>query len=290
MDRFIGAPADSVRRGGGAERAPDRLRELGLADALLVDDGDLAVRIRGEERDPATGILASGDVMATTSTLRAEIGRSLAGGRLPFLSGGCCAILPGALAGARDAFGRVGLVYVDGHQDLYDGVTSRTGEAADMPLGVAIGTGPAGWVRAAGGAGVAPADTFLLGSRDHAEVEAEGVAPADTYGITFHPLDRIRSAGPAITGAGVARTLHARGLPVWLHLDVDVLDSELFPGTDYPQPDGFSFEELESLLDPLMGDHLVGFSLGCYNPDKDADGGGGRRLVESIRRLLGDRR
>ena len=64
--------------------------------------------------------------------------------------GGCCSLLPGALAGARRVDGRVGLVYLDGHLDLYDGVTSPTGEAADMPISVVLGRGPQAWVDAAG--------------------------------------------------------------------------------------------------------------------------------------------
>jgi arginase len=48
---------------------------------------------------------------------------------------GGCSLLPG-LAGARRTYGRVGPAYLDGHLDLYDGVTSPTGEAADMPISV----------------------------------------------------------------------------------------------------------------------------------------------------------
>ena len=86
--------------------------------------------------------------MATTSTIRTAVRASIERDEQPFLAGGCCAELPGALAGARDALGRVGLAYLDGHLDLYDGVTSPTGEAADMPVAVALGLGPEPWVQA----------------------------------------------------------------------------------------------------------------------------------------------
>ena len=64
---------------------------------------------------------------------------------MPFLVGGCCTLVPGALAGARDGLGQVGLAYVDGHLDTYDGQTSPTGEAADMPVSVIAGNGPEDW-------------------------------------------------------------------------------------------------------------------------------------------------
>jgi len=56
----VGVPVDSVGRSGGTEHGPAALRELGLADAIGAEDrGDLEVSIRGEERDPPTGIVAA---------------------------------------------------------------------------------------------------------------------------------------------------------------------------------------------------------------------------------------
>jgi arginase len=104
------------------------------------------VRVRGEDRDAETGILASADVLTATATIQSTVAERMRAGERPFLAGGCCAELPGALADARDALGSIGLVHLDGHLDLYDGVTSPTGEAADMPVSVALGLGPRMWV------------------------------------------------------------------------------------------------------------------------------------------------
>src|SRR3954471_9474885 len=93
---FVGVPIDSVGRSGGTELAPVALRELGLPAVLGADDcGDLDVRIRGEERDPRTGIVGSPDVVSTTAALRAAVAASISSGAEPFLAGGCCAELPG---------------------------------------------------------------------------------------------------------------------------------------------------------------------------------------------------
>ena len=133
------------------------------------DRGDLDVRIRGEERDPASGVVGIADTLAVTKALRSAVREVVAGGARPLVLGGCCALVPGALAGLRDAIGTLGVAYVDGHVDVYDGSTSPTGEAADMPLSVAFGLGPAAWVQAAGGASAAPADVVVLGARDPEE-------------------------------------------------------------------------------------------------------------------------
>jgi arginase len=282
----IGVPIDSVGRFGGTELAPATLRELGLPEALGArDEGDLAVRIRGEERDPATGIVASADVLDCTGSIRAAVAAALAAEERPFLIGGCCAELPGALAGARDVLGvPLGLAHVDGHLDLYDGETSTTGEAADMPISVAFGIGPTAWVEAAGGASAIPERTALVGFRDRAESIADGMRqPEDLVRAPLlYGADGLRGRGAAAAGAELANRLTATG-PFWLHLDVDVLDEAVFPATDYLQPGGLDWDELAAVLAPLaVSAELIGVSLACYNPEKDPGLECGKRLVEAL--------
>lgn len=280
---YIGVPIDSVARNGGSEHGPAALRELGLPAALGGEDGgDLEVRIRGDERDPRTGILAAADVLRTTAAIRGAVAELVGDGVRPFLAGGCCAGLPGALAGARDALGTIGLVHFDGHLDLYDGETSPTGEAADMPVSVALGLGPAAWVEAAGGASVDSQRTALIGFRDKAESIAYGMRQPET--IEPMPVVRaaedLRAQGPADVAAELLELLAS---PLWLHFDVDVLDERVFPATEYLMPGGLEWDEVESVLDPLLASpQLVGASLGCYNPEKDPDRACGRDLVSAL--------
>jgi len=280
---YIGVPIDSVGRNGGCEHAPAALRELGLPTALGGEDGgDLEVRIRGEERDPETGILASPDVLRSTATIRGAVAELVGEGVRPFLAGGCCAALPGALAGARDALGTVGLVHFDGHADLYDGETSATGEAADMPVSVALGLGPAAWVEAAGGASVAPERTALVGFRDREESVEHGMRQPETIDPApiQRPAEDLRSRGPARVAGELPALLDA---PLWLHFDVDVLDREVFPATDYPMPGGLDWEAAGEVLGPLLASpQLIGASLGCYNPEKDPGRACGRALVDAF--------
>jgi arginase len=280
----IGVPIDSVGRAGGTEHAPAALRELGVVDALGARDvGDLPVRIRGEERDPVSGVIAVDDVLASTSAIRASVRAAVAAGERPFLLGGCCAELPGALAGARDALGRVGLAYVDGHLDLYDGVSSPTGEAADMPVAVALGFGPATWVETCGGPSVEAGDVAILGFRDLAESLADGMRdPASVEGLRLADVDAVRD-GPAGVGEDVSAALAAGPGRFWFHLDVDVLDEEVFPATDYLFAGGLTWEELQPLLGPLLSSpSLLGASIGCYNPEKDTARRSGRELVTTL--------
>jgi arginase len=271
----IGVPIDSVGRAGGTEHAPAALHEHDLLGRLGAEDrGELAVRIRGEERDPATGVIGLADTLATTAAVRAAVRDIVADGRRPLVLGGCCALVPGALAGLRDGAGALGVAYVDGHVDVYDGTTSPTGEGADMPMSVAFGRGPDAWVDAAGGASVAPADVVVLGARD----PEEAADIADLRAGTLAALEvlgpaELRAEGLPAAGARAARRLGADGRPFWIHLDLDVLDERAMPATDYLMPHGLEFNELAQLLAPLgSSPALAGLSLGCLNPEKDPDG------------------
>jgi arginase len=74
--------------------------------------------------------------------------------------GGDCAVLVGALAAAKECFGRVGLAFVDGHLDFFGGDTSPSGEAADTDLAFVTGYSLEGLVDLGGGTPpiVAPGD------------------------------------------------------------------------------------------------------------------------------------
>src|SRR5437660_9016830 len=132
---MTGVPIDSVSASSGnaeplgTELAPNALREAGLAGAVdAADAGDLPVRLAGRAREERTGVVGWPSVRDLTAAVRLQVGQIVADGGLPFLVGGCCTLLPGALAGVRDALGQVGLAFLDGHLDTYDGQTSPTGE------------------------------------------------------------------------------------------------------------------------------------------------------------------
>jgi arginase len=285
----IGVPIDSVGRAGGTEHAPAALREAGLVERLgIADRGDLDVRIRGDERDPETGVLGSPDVLAMTAAVRSAVGQMVAAGERPLVLGGCCSLVPGALAGVRDASGPVGIANVDGHVDVYDGVTSPTGEGADMPLGVAFGREPSAWVEAAGGASTSPAHGVVLGARDPDEaVDIAALLEGELAELLVLSPHDLRAHGLGEAGALAAERLAERAGRYWIHLDVDVLDQRAMPATDYLMPGGLEWEELAELLAPLCSSPAVaGLSVGCLNPEKDPGGRLTRRTCDLLAGVL----
>jgi arginase len=128
-----------------------------------------------------------------------------------------------------------------------------------------------------------PERTAIVGFRDRAESIADGMRQPEDL---LHPpllygAEELRARGVDAAAAELAALLDVG--PFWLHLDVDVLDQDVFPATDYLQPDGLDWEELAALLGPLAAaEGLVGASLACYNPDKDPELEYGRRLVGAL--------
>jgi arginase len=284
----LGVPVDSVAApaGGplfGTERSPRALRALGLVERLGADDrGDLEVRIVGPGRDPVSGIVGWPSVGATVTSVRTAVASLMRDGHRPLLLGGCCAILMGAAAGARDVLGRVGLAYLDGHVDVYDHRTSPTGEAADMPVAGLLGVGWPGLLATMGDLPVvAAADVVVLGARDETEAADIGDLPA-RLGLTVHgPADVVADA--AGLGTATAARFGATQTPYWMHLDLDVLDEAAFPATDYLMPGGIDLDQLAALMRPLGRDPgLAGVSVGCYNPEKDPGGACGAALADLL--------
>jgi arginase len=198
--------------------------------------------------------------------------------------GGCCGLVPGALAGLRDAAGALGVAYVDGHVDVYDGRTSPTGEAADMPMSVAFGLGPEPWVRAAGGVSTTPGEVVVLGARDPEEADdIAGLLQGELAALEIHGPVRLRTTGLRTTARRTAERLAAGTGRFWVHLDVDVLDELAMPATDYLMPGGLGWEELAELMSPLgAAPALAGLSVACVNPEKDPDGDYTRRTADLL--------
>jgi len=63
-----------------------------------------------------------------------------------------------------------------------------------------------------------------------------------------------------------------KNLPVYITLDLDVIDPGLLPGVGTPEPGGLTFQELLSILKTLQSLRVVGFDLVELTPDYDPTG------------------
>ena len=77
--------------------------------------------------------------------------------------------------------------------------------------------------------------------------------------------------------------MHADARQVVLHVDTDVIAQEEFPGVNVPGSGGLSFEDVRgALIEFVKNPNLLGLDVAQYNPDKDADGSGAKKLVDLL--------
>ena len=63
-----------------------------------------------------------------------------------------------------------------------------------------------------------------------------------------------------------------QGTPVYVSIDIDVLDPAYAPGTGCPEPGGFTFRELADLLYSLRGLRVVALDVMEVSPGTDPAG------------------
>jgi arginase len=284
---MAGLAIDSAGVVGGTELTSAALRKHSrLQRMVTVDHGDVAAPVHDSRRDPRSGLVGHREVVAATRTIRSAFTRWLKPGRRTVVLGGCCTLMIGLGAATRDKIGAFGIAYLDGHLDLYDGESSPSGEAADVPLATLLGHGDPAVLEAAGGPALAADGVYLLAARDTLQARGHGSLMPDDFGFRHQDTAAIRAIGPAKVGSAARAHFEARDLPFWLFLDVDALDPMVFPATDALVGDGLDWDELDALAGSLArSPKLLGVVTTCYNPEKDPDGACGRRLgrfLESV--------
>jgi len=292
----IGVPTNSAGVSGGEAAAPDALRAAGLIEALavgndVVDFGNVSFAPEPtDRRDAETGIISPLTMQSMITATRAAVTRAYDERRMPLVIGGDCPLLIGCLLAGRDQIGRgPGLLFVDGHEDAYPPKESLTGESADMELGLVVGfTKLSGLPDLAAELPIVdPHDVVLLGPRDKAEVERDGIESVAHRVIVLDDA-HLRAAGIEITLKRWLDQFQHRPGRFWFHLDWDVLSSEGMPAVSYPQPGGLAWDEVEIIAKAaISADHLIGIDTTIYNPDLDPDGAHARKIVEFLARVTG---
>jgi arginase len=259
----------------GVGQAPRAYRELGLVERLGARDlGDVPASPYVDFERPPGGTRNESAIAAWSRSLADAV--SGVEGFLLVL-GGDCSILLGSLLGLRKR-GRIGLAFVDGHCDFALPSISATGGAAGMDLALAVGRGGP-LARLAGDPLIREEDAAVLARKDQADEPYYGEDSLRHSAVLDLPAEAVdaaleRIARPELDG-------------FWIHLDVDVLDPEVMPAVDSPEPGGLGFGELAALLSPLVRHpKALGLEVTIYDPGLDPDGVYGSRLVGLLEQVF----
>jgi arginase len=130
---------------------------------------------------------------------------------------------------------------------------------------------------------------WLVGNRDDDEWAALGISPPESLAPGLHVIDgrQLVEADVSAVEERLATHILGRCRPVWLHVDLDVLDGELMPAVSYPQVGGPSWSTLESLaIAVARTGNLIGVDVTDLDPDRDPDGSHTRATAEFLERVI----
>lgn len=276
----IGVAYNSAGPTTGVARAPGVLAEAGLVPPgeLRLVDLPPGWPVRGP-----SGLLAEPLLTQMLARASAAIGDAIRAGDRPLVVGGDCPVLLAALAAGRSQVGRVGLLFVDGHEDAWDPRASPTGEAADSELGLALGRHRDALPEplASQLPLLDPGDVAMLGARDAEELAAHGQPSLAGEVLLLRP-DDLREEGIAAATRRAVEAIAAQR-SWWLHVDLDVLATDQLAAVDYPQDGGLTWAELTALVGTALSRRgCLGWTLCIYNPDLDPDRTEARKIVDFV--------
>jgi agmatinase len=226
----VGAPMDDlVSDRPGARLAPRAIRAASCPPGPHLDAGvDAFAALRVVDFGDAACVPADPD--ASHAAIEATVGEVLDAGALPVVLGGDHGISVATVAAAAARRGPVGLVHFDAHADTGDQVFGvRRSHGTPMRRLVEQGH-------------VDPSRYVQLGLRGYWP-GPDVFAWQERQGIRHHIMSELRDKGVARV---LDDALAALGDgPVWLSVDVDVLEAGLLGGgTGTPEPGGMGVADL----------------------------------------------
>ena len=258
--RLILMPYELGRLRDGVGLGPERLLELGAAEALGAEGGRVQTELvqLAEEED--------NEVDASFALIRLVAERVRAArseGAFPVLLSGSCFAAVGVVAGLGEE--SPGVVWFDAHADFNTPETAVFGYFDGMGLAVLTGSAWQGLLATVPGAIPLPETAVVLaGARDFDEPEEAHLLRSSVRHLRPEELE----TPDALVGA--VEDLSPSPSGFYLHVDLDVLDSRQAPVNVYSAPGGPSGDQLEVLVGELLSRFPVRvLSLTAYDPGCD---------------------
>ena len=183
-----------------------------------------------------------------------QVQDALTGGSFPVLLAAECSIglttLPVVHRHRPDAT----ILWLDAHGDFNTPDTTESGYLGGMGLAGAVGRWNAGLVPDQAD----PRRVVLAGVRDLDGAEREALEKSSVTVIGASPVETLVAVSNALDGA-----------PVYVHLDLDVIDPAQMPA-QFPAPDGLAAEKVFDVLEAVAGSsELVGLEVTAFAAPED---------------------
>jgi arginase len=219
-----------------------------------------------------TPVLPAGDVWDRLAVLYSAVGQAVAGstrrGSVPVVVSGDCTTSLGIVTGLQRAGVDPAIVWFDAHGDVQTLETTASGYLGGLPLRLLMGYRPE-LIGTRLGLRAIPEDRVLLaGARDLDPPEASYLAAARVH----------RARVTTLTPAGLP------GGPLYVHVDVDVIDPGELPALRYPARGGVSGGQLTAALRMiLITGRVAAVGLACtWHPGHPVPAGLRRGLASAL--------
>jgi arginase len=206
--------------------------------------------------------LPAGTPWERMAVLYEQVAAEIAVTEGPLVLSGDCTTSLGVVAGLQRAGIQPAVVWFDGHGDVQTPETSASGYLGGMPLRQLVGGADRTVAERIGLRSIPEEDVVLVDARDLDPPEADFLATSP-----------IRRVGVDEVAGAVPRR------PVYLHVDVDVVDPRDLPGLLFPAPDGPRLPAVATAVrDVVASGSVVAIGLACtWRP-----GSGGDKIVAEL--------
>jgi arginase len=197
-------------------------------------------------------LLPDGAVASRVTVLHRALADAVAGAGRPLLLSGDCPAGLAVTAGLQRRHREVAVVWLDAHGDFNTPAITVSGYLGGMPLAMLTGRAPELFADPLGLRPVPEHNIVLAGGRD--------LDPAERDALVASQVRHI----PATADAFAAVLPELRDLPVYLHVDVDIMDSTTVPGLRFPAGPGPALEDVGNCLTAITATaHVVAATLAC---------------------------
>lgn len=234
------------------------------SDAFTIDEGQDA-----HNSYPDLGTNERKQIMLRhCQRLHDQVSDVVKGGGLPFSVGGDHSMAAGSISGmakAKDAYGRIGVLWIDAHPDINTMETSSSKAMHGMPIAALFGMGDPDYVAICGEQAVLkPENIFFMGVRDIDEGEQTFIRDLGIQSLTAKEAYEM---GLENALAMAMETITKNTDTLFLSFDLDSLEPAEVPATGTPVPEGFRADDLLPLLSDVVNKYQFdGLEISEYNP------------------------
>jgi arginase len=196
--------------------------------------------------------LPDGGVPSRVTVLHRALADAVAAAARPLLLSGDCPAGLAVAAGLQRRHREIAVVWLDAHGDFNTPAITISGYLGGMPVAMLTGRAPELFADPLGLRPVPEHNIVLADARDLDPAERDALAAS-----------RVRHI-PATAGAFRAVLSELGGLPVYLHVDVDIMDSTEVPGLRFPAGPGPTLSDIENCLSAITASaNVAAACLAC---------------------------